>query len=166
VTVTSLDLRPGGDLIYVMTAVAPEQVAFMKQGRACRQQVNARSTLHRGLTTKPAGLQGLWADFVAWRPRPYESRHRSLRLQATADGVKLTIHLLTPCMTKFGPKRARARGTRAKMRKLDAFGSPPFSENSASLGKRQLVFQTIRKLNAHQGVPAMFEKGRFHPCIR
>src|SRR5579864_2155758 len=30
VTVTSLDLRPGGDLIYLMTAVAPEQVAFMK----------------------------------------------------------------------------------------------------------------------------------------
>jgi hypothetical protein len=35
VTVTSLDLRPGGDLIYLMTAVAPEQVAFVS-GRACR----------------------------------------------------------------------------------------------------------------------------------
>src|SRR3984893_13854465 len=31
VTVTSLDLRPGGDLVYLMTAVAPEQVAFMKR---------------------------------------------------------------------------------------------------------------------------------------
>src|SRR5260370_17715266 len=31
VTVTSLDLRPGGDLIYLMTAMAPEQVAFMKR---------------------------------------------------------------------------------------------------------------------------------------
>src|ERR1700751_3489661 len=31
VTVTSLDLRPGGTLIYMMTAVAPEQVAFMKR---------------------------------------------------------------------------------------------------------------------------------------
>src|SRR5579864_9663164 len=30
VTVASLDLRPGGQLIYLMTAVAPEQVAFMK----------------------------------------------------------------------------------------------------------------------------------------
>jgi len=31
VTVTSLDLRPGGELVYLMTAVAPEQVAFMKR---------------------------------------------------------------------------------------------------------------------------------------
>src|ERR1700730_3542483 len=31
VIVTSLDLRPGGDLIYLMTAVAPEQVTFMKR---------------------------------------------------------------------------------------------------------------------------------------
>ena len=29
--VTDLDLRPGGDLVYTMTAVAPEQVAFMEQ---------------------------------------------------------------------------------------------------------------------------------------
>lgn len=29
--VTSLDLRDGGELIYVMTAVAPEMVAFMEQ---------------------------------------------------------------------------------------------------------------------------------------
>ena len=28
VTVTSLDLRPGGELVYLMTAMAPEQVAF------------------------------------------------------------------------------------------------------------------------------------------
>src|ERR1700719_2958403 len=31
VTVTSLDLRPGGDLVYLMTAVAPAQAAFMKR---------------------------------------------------------------------------------------------------------------------------------------
>src|ERR1700730_16982063 len=31
VTVISLDLRPGGGLIYLMTATAPEQVAFMKR---------------------------------------------------------------------------------------------------------------------------------------
>jgi uncharacterized protein YndB with AHSA1/START domain len=29
--VTQLDLRPGGELTYTMTAVAPEQVAFMQQ---------------------------------------------------------------------------------------------------------------------------------------
>lgn len=29
--VSTLDLRPGGDLVYTMTATAPEQVAFMKQ---------------------------------------------------------------------------------------------------------------------------------------
>src|SRR5258708_35870136 len=31
VTVTSLDLRPGGELVYLMTATAPEQVAVMKR---------------------------------------------------------------------------------------------------------------------------------------
>src|SRR5437016_10416586 len=41
VTVTSLDLRPGGELVYLMTATAPEQVAFMKRAgmplsTACR----------------------------------------------------------------------------------------------------------------------------------
>lgn len=29
--VTRIDLRPGGELVYTMTAVAPEQVAFMEQ---------------------------------------------------------------------------------------------------------------------------------------
>ncbi len=29
--VDTLDLTPGGDLVYTMTAVAPEQVAFMEQ---------------------------------------------------------------------------------------------------------------------------------------
>jgi activator of Hsp90 ATPase-like protein len=29
--VSRLDLRPGGDLVYAMTAVGPEQVAFMRQ---------------------------------------------------------------------------------------------------------------------------------------
>lgn len=29
--VRSLDLRPGGELVYEMTAVAPDQVAFMEQ---------------------------------------------------------------------------------------------------------------------------------------
>ena len=31
VSVTALELRPGGDLIYRMTAVAPEQVVFMQR---------------------------------------------------------------------------------------------------------------------------------------
>src|SRR6202790_1277139 len=31
VTVTSIDLRPGGTRVYLMTAVAPEQVAFMER---------------------------------------------------------------------------------------------------------------------------------------
>ena len=29
--VTLLDLQPGGELVYTMTAVAPEQIAFMEQ---------------------------------------------------------------------------------------------------------------------------------------
>lgn len=31
VTVRSIDVRPGGELLYAMTAVAPEMVAFMKR---------------------------------------------------------------------------------------------------------------------------------------
>jgi uncharacterized protein YndB with AHSA1/START domain len=33
VTVHAIDLRPGGDLHYVMTATAPAQIAFMSQAR-------------------------------------------------------------------------------------------------------------------------------------
>ena len=52
VTVTLLDLRPGGDLVYRMTAVAPEQVAFMKRAgmplstecRVTYTQVSAQPT--------------------------------------------------------------------------------------------------------------------------
>src|SRR6266481_6052905 len=31
VKVKKLDLRPGGDLLYTMTAIGPQQVAFMKK---------------------------------------------------------------------------------------------------------------------------------------
>jgi hypothetical protein len=53
--VDELELRPGGELLYTMTAMAPEQVAFM------RNTGNPVSTefckaFHRGRTVDPPRL--------------------------------------------------------------------------------------------------------------
>ena len=45
VTVSRLDLRPGGDLWYAMTAIAPDQIEFLvKAGMLLVQAVRARYT--------------------------------------------------------------------------------------------------------------------------
>jgi uncharacterized protein YndB with AHSA1/START domain len=114
VTVTSLDLRPGGQLIYEMTATAPEQVAFMeKAGMAlsteCRVTYTEVSPPNRlGYTTL--------ADFVP-NVTPFEVA-TVVELQPTADGVSLTI-TFDAMHDDVWTERARA-GHESQMRKLDA----------------------------------------------
>ena len=72
-TVTSLDLRPGGHLIYLMTAVAPEPVAFMKRaGMPLTSEFNV--TYIEVSPPSRAGLQD-FGGLRAWR-RALRSRHR------------------------------------------------------------------------------------------
>jgi uncharacterized protein YndB with AHSA1/START domain len=114
VTVTSIDLQPGGELVYLMTATAPEQVAFMKRAgmplsTECRVTYTEISPPGR-LAYKTL------ADFVP-DVTPYEVA-TVVELRATADGVKLTI-TFDAMHDDVWTERARA-GHESQMRKLDA----------------------------------------------
>src|SRR3982074_2270709 len=87
VTVRSLDLRPGGDLIYLMTAVAPEQVAFMK--RAGMPLTSECRVTYTEVSPPSRLAYKTLADFVPG-VAPYEVATVA-ELKATADGVTLTI---------------------------------------------------------------------------
>jgi uncharacterized protein YndB with AHSA1/START domain len=117
VTVTSIDLRPGGQLVYRMTATAPQQVAFMKQhGMAlsteCKVTYTEVSPPYRLAYTT-------LTDFVP-DVAPYEVA-TVVDLQATTDGVKITV-TSQAMHDDVWTERARA-GHESQMRKLDALMS-------------------------------------------
>jgi uncharacterized protein YndB with AHSA1/START domain len=114
VTVTSLDLRPGGELVYLMTATAPEQVAFMKRA-AMPLSTECRVTYTEVSPPGRLAYKTL-ADFVP-DVAPYEVA-TLVELRATADGVKLTI-TFDAMHDDVWTERARA-GHESQMRKLDA----------------------------------------------
>jgi len=114
VTVTSLDLRQGGELKYLMTAVAPEQVAFMKTAgmpltSECKVTYTEVSAMSR-LAYKTL------ADFVPG-VAPYEVG-TVVELEPDADGVQLTI-TFDAMHDDVWTERARA-GYASQLRKLDA----------------------------------------------
>jgi uncharacterized protein YndB with AHSA1/START domain len=114
VTVTSLDLRPGGELVYLMTATAPAQVAFMKRA-AMPLSTECRVTYTEVSPPGRLAYKTL-ADFVP-DVTPYEVA-TFVELRATADGVKLTISF-DAMHDDVWTERARA-GHESQMRKLDA----------------------------------------------
>jgi uncharacterized protein YndB with AHSA1/START domain len=114
VTVTSLDLRRGGALIYLMTAVAPEQVAFMKRSgmpltSECKVTYTEVSPMSR-LAYKTL------ADFVPGIA-PYEVG-TVVELKPAAGGVQLSI-TFDAMHDDVWTQRARA-GHESQLRKLDA----------------------------------------------
>jgi uncharacterized protein YndB with AHSA1/START domain len=113
VTVTALDLRPGGELVYLMTATAPEQVAFMK-GAGMPLSTEAKVTY---ADVSPPGRLAYktLADFVPG-VAPYEVA-TLVELRATADGVKLTV-TFDAMHDDVWTERARA-GHESQLRKLD-----------------------------------------------
>jgi uncharacterized protein YndB with AHSA1/START domain len=114
VTVTSLDLRSGGELVYLMTAMAPEQVAFMKQAG---MPVTTECRVTYTEVSPPGRLAyKTLADFVP-DVTPYEVT-TVVDLRVTADGVKLTI-TFDAMHDDLWTERARA-GHESQMRKLDA----------------------------------------------
>ena len=113
VTVTSLDLRPGGELLYLMTATAAEQVAFMK-GAGMPLSTEARVTYTE--VSPPGRLAYVTlADFVPG-VAPYEVA-TVVELRATVDGVKLTV-TFDAMHDDVWTERARA-GHESQLRKLD-----------------------------------------------
>src|ERR1700751_849776 len=114
VTVTSLDLRPRGELVYLMTAVAPEQAAFMKQaGMPLTSECRVTYTE----VSPPNRLA--YKTLVDFAPgiEPYEVA-TVVELKATANGVKLII-TFDAMHDDVWTERARA-GYESQMRKLDA----------------------------------------------
>ena len=114
VAVTSLDLRSGGELVYLMTATAPEQVAFMKQAG---MPVTTECRVTYTEVSPPGRLAyKTLADFVP-DVTPYEVT-TVVDLRVTAGGVKLTI-TFDAMHDDLWTERARA-GHESQMRKLDA----------------------------------------------
>ena len=112
--VTSLELRPGGELSYAMTAVAAEQVAFMKQA-------GMPLTTHAKVTyteVTPGGRLAYRtvADFVPGI-EAYDVG-TVVEFQATAAGVKLLV-TVDAMHDEVWTERARA-GNESQLRKLDA----------------------------------------------
>ena len=114
VTVVTLDLRPGGELVYLMTAAAAEQVAFMK-GAGMPLSTECRVTYTE--VFPPARLAyATLADFVP-DVAPYEVA-TVVELAATSDGVKITV-TFDAMHDDVWTERARA-GHESQLGKLDA----------------------------------------------
>jgi uncharacterized protein YndB with AHSA1/START domain len=113
VKVTALELRPGGALNYAMTAVAPEQVAFMRQA-GMPLTTHARV----GYTEVTPGKRLAYktvADFVPG-VEPYEVG-TVVEFQATTAGVRLVI-AIDAMHDEIWTERSRA-GNESQLRKLD-----------------------------------------------
>jgi uncharacterized protein YndB with AHSA1/START domain len=114
VTVKSLDVRAGGELVYLMTATASKQRAFMEQA-GMPVTTEARVTYIE--VTQPTRLvyQTL-ADFIPGVP-DYEV-NTVVDLRPVPGGVKLTI-TIDAMHDETWTERSRA-GNESQMRKLDA----------------------------------------------
>ena len=114
VTVNSIDLRTGGELLYLMTASAPGQVAFMKShGMPLSTECKVTYTE----VSPPVRLAyKTLTDFVPGVP-PYEVA-TVVDIRATTGGVKLTV-TSEAMHDDVWTERARA-GYESQLRKLDA----------------------------------------------
>jgi uncharacterized protein YndB with AHSA1/START domain len=87
VTVRKLDLRPGGELLYAMTAIGAPQIAFMKKaGMPLTQE--ARITYTDVVPLRRLAYVHL-ADFIPG-VEPYDVA-MVVELHSIADGVRMTL---------------------------------------------------------------------------
>jgi len=114
VSVISLQLRPGGQLAYLMTAVGSEQVAFMKH-HGMPLSAECKVTYTEVVPPHRLAYKTL-ADFVPG-VFPYEVA-TSVELSTTRDGVKVTV-TSEAMHDDVWTQRARA-GHESQLRKLDA----------------------------------------------
>jgi uncharacterized protein YndB with AHSA1/START domain len=87
VTVRTLDLRPGGELLYAMSAIDPPQVEFMKKaGMPLTQE--CRITFTEIVPLRRLAYIHL-TDFIPG-VEPYDVA-TVVELQPSADGVRMTV---------------------------------------------------------------------------
>ena len=114
VTVTTLDLKPGGELVYLMTATAAEQVAFMKQAGMPRS-TEAKITFTEVEPPRRLGYTTC-TDFVPGVD-PYDVA-TVVELDAIDGGVKMTL-TFDAMHDDVWTERMR-EGHEGQLRKLDA----------------------------------------------
>ncbi|HKB38334.1 MAG TPA: SRPBCC domain-containing protein [Gemmataceae bacterium] len=114
VTVHKLDLRPGGELLYAMTAVDPPQVAFTrKAGMPLTHECCIRFT--EVVPRRRLAYVHL-ADFVPG-VAPYDVA-TIVELEKSSDGVRMTL-TFDPMHDEQWTKRA-VMGWEAELGKLEA----------------------------------------------
>ena len=114
VTVRGIDLRPGGELLYVMTAVRAQEIAFMKQaGMPLATEAKVTYTVVQPQTR--LGYSTL-TDFVPG-VEPYDVA-TLVELQAVSDGVRMVLTFDAMHDAQW-TEQARA-GHESQLRKLDA----------------------------------------------
>jgi uncharacterized protein YndB with AHSA1/START domain len=114
VRVLTLDLRAGGELVYLMTATAPEQVAFMQRaGMPLSTECRIRFT---DVIAPRLLAYTTLADFIP-NVTPYEVA-TIVELEEVAGGVKLVVSF-DAMHDEVWTERARA-GHESELRKLDA----------------------------------------------
>ena len=114
VTVRAIDLRPGGDLAYVMTAVGEGEMAFMKQ--AGMPLATDCTVTYTEVTPKTRLAYKTLTDFVPG-VEPYDVA-TVVELQATGDSVKMVLTFDAMHDAQWS-EQARA-GHESQLRKLDA----------------------------------------------
>jgi uncharacterized protein YndB with AHSA1/START domain len=113
VTVRGIDLRPGGELLYVMTAVRSEEIAFMKQA-GMPLATEAKVTYTEVQPQTRLGYKTL-TDFVPG-VEPYDVA-TVVELRAVGEGVKMTLTFDAMHDAQWS-EQARA-GHESQLRKLD-----------------------------------------------
>lgn len=87
VTVKSIDLRPGGRLVYVMEAVDPEQIDFMKKAGMPTAHDATLTYTEIVAPTRLAYVHS--ADFIPG-VEPYDVSHL-IEIAATVSGARMTL---------------------------------------------------------------------------
>ena len=114
IEVTAMDLRPGGELSYLMIAKAPEQVAFMERAG---MPLSTKTRLTYTEVSAPNRLAYVMlADFVP-EVTPYDV-NTVVELRPNAGGTDLIV-TFDAMHDEIWTERARA-GHESQMRKLDA----------------------------------------------
>ena len=89
VTVDKLDLRPGGELVYTMTATAPEQIEFMKGAGMPLATVSRKTFVE---VNEPGTLwYNSLVDFVS-DVKPYEFL-TEVEIRAVHSGTRVTMSM-------------------------------------------------------------------------
>ena len=113
VTVRGIDLRPGGELLYVMTAVREQEIAFMKQA-GMPLATEAKVTYTEVTPKTRLGYKTL-TDFVPG-VEPYDVA-TLVELRAVGEAVKMVLTFDAMHDAQW-TEQARA-GHESQLRKLD-----------------------------------------------